>query len=197
MKKLIAFTLALALMLIISFQYFNASEASDNLLSQSTQPSPTPNKIEKQNISPTPTPICSPLPTPLSEEAKNDPDRREFPVEDWDCDGICNEADNCVFVFNPNQKDKNKDGYGNACDLKLVDKSFVDIRCDDDGDGVPNNKDNCNLICNPKQEMVDVNGNNVHDACDPAFPNRVFKPCAKRIKVKPPKVPKPKDSSSK
>ncbi len=200
MKTIAASALTATLLFVISFSYLKVSEAEVNSLSQITQTSPTPpkKKTKKEEAPPLPTPTCSPQPTPLSEEEKNDPDRREFgEYMDSDCDGICDVADNCVLNYNPNQKDRNKDGKGDACDPKLVDQSFSDSRCDNDGDGVPNNKDNCNLICNPEQEMVDVNGNNVHDACDSAFPNRVFKPCAKRIKVKPPRPPKPKNSSSK
>lgn len=174
MKLIIASALTLALLFVISFQYFKTSEASASSLSQSAQPSPTPPKSKTEK----PEPIATPSSPEIEYPGINVDGASESP--DIDCDGVANSKDNCIFTYNPNQKDKNKDGYGDACDPKLVDKSFMDLRCNDDGDGVPNNKDNCNLICNPEQEMVDVNENNVHDACDPAFPNRVFKPCAKR-----------------
>lgn len=201
MKIIIASTLTLALLFVISFQYFKTSEASASSLSQSAQPSPTPpkSKTEKSDVSPSPTPSCSPQPTPLSEEDKNNPVREQTSndrlnglggTSDWDCDGICNSTDNCIFVYNPNQKDSDADGKGDVCDSDLVDPSFKDSRCDQDGDGIPDFKDNCPLACNPDQKFIDVNENGVNDLCDSVLPNFVAgQPCAKRIKVKPPKPP--------
>ena len=37
---------------------------------------------------------------------------------DWDCDGVSNHDDNCIDVANPNQKDKNRNGIGDACEAK-------------------------------------------------------------------------------
>ena len=44
---------------------------------------------------------------------------------DSDDDGILDSKDNCPNVSNPSQKDHDRDGKGDACDL------------DQDGDGVP------------------------------------------------------------
>jgi hypothetical protein len=153
-----------------------------------------PDKSEKQTSFPSP--ISSKNSTPVSTpvyKGENEPpivDPREG--DDSDCDGILDISDNCQFVYNPNQKDRNHDGHGDACDPKLVDKHFTDSRCDGDSDGVPNDGDNCPLVCNPNQE--DVNKNGIGDVCDPAFPNAILgqKGCLKRIKVKAPKAPKPK-----
>jgi hypothetical protein len=38
---------------------------------------------------------------------------------DNDNDGVLDEADNCWLVKNPDQKDKDKDGLGNACDCTI------------------------------------------------------------------------------
>ena len=39
-----------------------------------------------------------------------------WPIFDQDKDGILNHVDNCVFTFNPNQKDRDGDDKGNVCD---------------------------------------------------------------------------------
>ena len=60
---------------------------------------------------------------------------------DVDGDGICNDADNCRFVYNPMQQDTDGDGIGNACD-------------------------NCGQLPNVCQE--DVNSNGIGDVCEVA-----------------------------
>ncbi len=189
MKIITASALGIALVFAASFLFLRDSEARVISFSQSIQPTPPPNELIKELTSPIVS--CSPQPPPISDAEKNDPDYREPSPEelglvDSDCDGICNAADNCLFNYNPDQKDHNKDSKGDACDPKLVDKSFVDARCDLDGDGVPDNKDNCSLFCNPNQELIDVNNNKIHDACDSAIPDlpRPLRACTKRIKVK-------------
>ncbi|MGH9948307.1 MAG: thrombospondin type 3 repeat-containing protein [Pyrinomonadaceae bacterium] len=167
-----------------------SSANNQNSLVASTSPTPaSPDKSKKQKPSPTPTADC--LPPFVSEQSKNDPDYRtpsaeELGLNDSDCDGICDRADNCIIVYNPDQKDRNGDGHGDACDPKLVDKSFRDLRCDMDGDGVPDFKDNCPWVCNPDQRFVDVNKNGVNDLCDNALPDssKGQTPCPKREKVR-------------
>jgi len=61
--------------------------------------------------------------------------------------------DNCPTIHNPDQKDYDHDGEGDACDT------------DDDGDGFPDTSDNCPLYWNPGQE--DNDGDGLGDACDP------------------------------
>jgi hypothetical protein len=72
---------------------------------------------------------------------------------DSDLDGLFDDADNCTLVANPDQRDTNGDGYGNACDPDLNDDGTVDFvdlglfksvffttdaDADLDGDGVVN-----------------------------------------------------------
>ena len=37
---------------------------------------------------------------------------------DSDCDGVSNARDNCIVVFNPSQRDSNRNGIGDACEPK-------------------------------------------------------------------------------
>jgi len=50
---------------------------------------------------------------------------------DTDNDGIIDSEDNCVDVYNPDQRDTNQDGYGNICDPDLDNDGDV---TSDDGD---------------------------------------------------------------
>jgi hypothetical protein len=73
---------------------------------------------------------------------------------DLDGDGVCADADNCPSQPNPDQRDTDGDGAGDACDS------------DDDDDTVPDASDNCPLIGNLGQEDADAdNVGNVCDAC--------------------------------
>ncbi len=58
---------------------------------------------------------------------------------DADVDGVCNDVDNCVSIYNPDQKDEDLDGIGDACD-------------------------NCPTAPNPDQGDQDRDG--LGDACD-------------------------------
>jgi len=194
MKTVTALTIGLVLLSISSFLILGDSEASVHSRTATTQPTPprSSKPTVEENLSPKKT--CSPQPTP-TEAQRNDPDYREPSPEelgliDSDCDGICNRQDNRVLAYNPNQEDKNGDGKGDACDPRIVEKSFVDLRCDQDSDGIPDDKDNCPWACNPDQKFTDVNKNGINDLCDNAFPAAVTtkKVCTKPIKIRAPKA---------
>jgi hypothetical protein len=84
---------------------------------------------------------------------------------DPDCDGITECDDNCPFTYNLDQKDRNHNGIGDACDGR--NKGKIESHCDPDGDGIPSFRDNCPLVCNPDQK--DENKNGIGDVCDEAL----------------------------
>ena len=66
--------------------------------------------------------------------------------KDYDKDGIDDNKDNCLTVYNPEQLDEDSDSLGNECDEDI------------DNDGIDNTHDNCKLIYNPLQEDSDGDG---------------------------------------
>jgi len=64
-------------------------------------------------------------------------------VDDSDGDGVEEPRDNCPDASNPDQRDLDRDGRGDACDD------------DRDGDGVLDEEDNCPDHANPEQENSD------------------------------------------
>ena len=73
---------------------------------------------------------------------------------DFDHDGVDDKKDNCLIVKNPDQRDSDGDGQGDACD------PFNDR----DGDGVADARDNCPAVKNSDQRDGDRDGRG--DACD-------------------------------
>ncbi len=103
---------------------------------------------------------ASPGPTVVSHAATvNVPAGLSPGPGDADGDLVCDAWDTCVFVPNPDQRDTDRDGLGDACDD------------DQDGDGLPNANDNCPLVNNVSQ--ADGDGDGAGDACDTcvALPN--------------------------
>ncbi|MDJ0866544.1 MAG: thrombospondin type 3 repeat-containing protein [Myxococcota bacterium] len=49
------------------------------------------------------------------------------PLPDSDGDGVPDFRDNCLALANPDQRDANRDGYGNACDADYDDDGLVGI----------------------------------------------------------------------
>lgn len=74
-------------------------------------------------------------------------------MSDSDNDGVANSKDNCENKYNPNQKDTDNDGDGDACDS------------DPDEDGISNADDNCPNKYNKEQK--DSDNDSLGDACDP------------------------------
>jgi ferredoxin len=70
---------------------------------------------------------------------------------DTDNDTVPNGADNCEFVPNTNQADRDGDGVGDVCD-------------DSDGDDIYDAVDNCPTVANDDQ--IDHDGDGSGDACD-------------------------------
>ena len=96
---------------------------------------------------------------------------------------ISSPQDNCVYVHNPDQRDFDRDGFGDACDncASVRNNHQMDIdfdslgdECDPDrdGDGLGNNVDNCPSIYNPSQEDADRDGRG--DLCDNCLNDRNF-----------------------
>jgi len=98
---------------------------------------------------------CTDVPIPATLDVPPAPGSPS--VVDADLDGIVDALDNCPFVPNPGQADRDGDGTGDFCDADL------------DGDGVPQwappnvAKDNCPTVANPDQRDTDHDG--LGDAC--------------------------------
>ncbi|WP_198661663.1 thrombospondin type 3 repeat-containing protein [Lewinella sp. IMCC34183] len=119
-------------------------------------------------------------------------DLHPYKVLDSDKDGVPDSKDNCPHHPNPNQKDSDYDGKGDACDddrdgdgvhngsdncpdtknadQKDSDHDGIGDACDDDrdNDGVADDRDNCPDTFNPDQK--DSDGDHIGDACDTAAP---------------------------
>ena len=82
-----------------------------------------------------------------------DPDDSD---RDFDDDGEDDGVDNCIGVWNPEQKDGDGDGFGDVCDPSDE---------DNDNDGIENVVDTCIGI--PNINQADSDGDGLGDQCDP------------------------------
>jgi cysteine-rich repeat protein len=82
--------------------------------------------------------------------------------KDKDGDGVKNEADNCPFDTNSDQKDTDGDGLGDVCDNCPAISNVT--QADGDHDGVGDVCDNCPLYANGDQK--DTDGDGFGDYCD-------------------------------
>jgi len=77
----------------------------------------------------------------------------DFREPDKDSDGVIDLVDNCVALSNPDQKDIDGNGRGDACE-------------DFDGDGILNSHDNC--PDQPNVAQADADNDGIGDVCDKA-----------------------------
>ncbi len=78
--------------------------------------------------------------------------------DDLDADGRCASVDNCPVDANPDQRDADFDGPGDACD------PCFGTGPDGDGDGTCDTSDVCELVWD--EDQLDADGDGAGDACD-------------------------------
>lgn len=90
-------------------------------------------------------------------------------IKDTDNDGVRDEEDNCIYVYNPQESNLDSDKYGDACDWCLNDKDN-----DIDNDGICANSgymgkkvgDNDNCINQSNPQQLDMDNDFIGDLCD-------------------------------
>ena len=82
--------------------------------------------------------------------------------DDFDCDGVLDNDDNCPSLYNPAQEDTDGDEHGDICDNcpSISNSDQTDMDEDRVGDAC----DNCPSFYNPDQKDMDEDG--VGDVCD-------------------------------
>ncbi|HYV85401.1 MAG TPA: thrombospondin type 3 repeat-containing protein [Patescibacteria group bacterium] len=89
----------------------------------------------------------------------SNPDQR-----DSDNDGRGDACDNCPFAANPDQRDSDGDGFGDVCDNCV---NFANAnQADCDGDRVGDVCDNCGCSNPGNPDQTDSDGDGIGDVCD-------------------------------
>lgn len=191
MRTIIVSLVTAGLLLAVIFQSSKGNRAEMIIFAAQamaqTSPTPAKNQTKKQQEVPAaPVKIRPDYDEPTFARRLNS----ALGSPDIDCDGAKNSEDNCLFTYNPNQKDSNKNGIGDVCEPDPRAPSIIFLACDMDRDGVSNNKDNCPGVCNPDQKLIDVNKNGVNDICDSEMPDSVstVRMCARPRQIKLPKT---------
>ncbi|MEM3374499.1 MAG: MopE-related protein, partial [Candidatus Woesearchaeota archaeon] len=104
---------------------------------------------------------CKYLVLPTIDKDNDKIDDRCDTCIDADKDGICDDKDNCVYTYNPNQIDTDNDGLGDECDNDRDNDGYTaDIDCND-----------WNPKINPG--MKEILNNGIDDDCNPNTEDRV------------------------
>ncbi len=101
-------------------------------------------------------------------------ERKRFDPDDSDGDGIADANDNCIYVFNPDQKDSAGSTLGDVCEDSdgdgLLDADELNVygtdpaNSDTDGDGIPDNIEVFMYLTDPNDSNADKDGDGLTDS---------------------------------
>ena len=130
-QLMVGFCVALGISALSIAQQDNASSNSNVAIkpaqTKTQQEQKLPCMMPSPKGTPTPSPTPSPTPTPSGQRRRHTVKEitstsliAVMKMSDWDCDGISDYDDNCIDVPNPKQEDRNKNGFGDACEPKDI-----------------------------------------------------------------------------
>ncbi len=111
--------IAIAICLIITIAVLNGAEVYPNISSIDVTSTTTPIKSPQKNPCVIPTPTAKPnVNQSKRPEVGLDINQLAEVLKGWDrdCDGVSDYDDNCREEYNPKQTDRNRNGWGDACD---------------------------------------------------------------------------------